>query len=111
MTKEIYPRKGRMHNPPHPGKVLQGLYLGPTKTSVTAFADMLDVDRKTVSRLINARCGITAEMALRLGKLLNTTPDMWLGMQLDYDLWRAEQKSKGMLRGITPVSFSDMLPA
>lgn len=110
MTKKNYRREGRMHNPPHPGAVLKTLYLAPTKTSATAFAGMLGVDRKTVSRIINGRCGITADMALRIGKLLGNTPDMWLGMQIDHDLWRAEQASKAALRAIRPMSFATVAP-
>ena len=106
MKKKIFPRTGRMHNPPHPGAILKELYMKPAKMSGTFFADKLGVDRKTISRLINARSGITAEMALRLGKLLNTSPDMWLGIQLDYDLWHAAQTHQSTLRSIAPMHFS-----
>jgi addiction module HigA family antidote len=108
MTKQkIYPRVGRMYNPPHPGKVLYMMHLEPTNTSVTAFAEHIGVDRKTVSRLINGHFGITAEMALRIGKALDTTPDMWLGMQQDYDLWHAEQECKNALKSIKRYTFKD----
>jgi addiction module HigA family antidote len=100
---QIYPRTGRMHNPPHPGEVLKEMYLKPTKTSVTLLAEKLDVDRKTISRIVNGRHGVSAEMALRLGKLLGTTPDLWLHMQTGYDLWHAEQKHREVLEHITPL--------
>ncbi len=97
----------RMYNPPHPGKVLKGLYLKPGKISATDFAARLGVDRKTISRLINERCGVTAEMALRLAKALNNTPEMWLGMQQDYDLWHAEQECKQALKSIKRIPRTD----
>lgn len=81
-----------MHNPPHPGEVLKGLYLEPLNISVTEAAMALNVARKTLSALINRRAGISPEMALRLAKALNTTPELWLNMQVQHDLWMARQK-------------------
>ena len=98
----IIPRVGRMFNPPHPGAVLKELYVKPHKMKVVDFAMQLDVDRKTVSRLLNGRQSVSAEMALRLAKFLGTTPDMWLGMQSDYDLWHAEKDCQHKLERITP---------
>ncbi len=99
----------RMHNPPHPGEVLKGLYLEPAGIAVTDFAARLKVDRKTVSRLVNGRCGVSAEMALRLGKALDTTPDVWLGMQQDYDLWHAEKTHKSALKSIRPIPADERI--
>lgn len=93
----------RMYNPPHPGEVLKGLFLAPAKVSLTDFAARLGVDRKTISRLVNGHYGITAEMALRLGKAFGNSPEMWLGMQQDYDLWHAAQAHKAALRAISPL--------
>jgi addiction module HigA family antidote len=81
----------RMHNPPHPGEVLKGLWLDPAGISVTAAADALHVTRKHVSRIINGHAAVTAEMALRLAAWLKTTPESWLAMQASFDLWQAEQ--------------------
>ena len=79
----------RMFNPPHPGKVLRD-YLG--NTSVTAAADHLGVTRAAVSRILNGSAGISADMALKLGDALGTSPDLWIGMQAQYDLWQASKK-------------------
>ncbi len=81
-----------MHNPPHPGEVLKGLYFEPLNISVTDAAMALNVARKTLSALVNGRAGISPEMALRLAKALNTTPELWLNMQAQHDLWMARQK-------------------
>ena len=80
----------RMHNPPHPGEVLRE-YL--TAHSVTEAAARLGVTRQTLSAILNSRSAISADMALRLSKALNTNPDLWLGMQMQYDLWHAERNA------------------
>jgi addiction module HigA family antidote len=80
--------------PTHPGQVLKTIYLEPLGISQAEAADNLGVARKTLSMLLNGHQGISAEMALRLGKAFNTTPELWLNMQRNYDLWNAEQKVK-----------------
>ena len=79
----------RMFDPPHPGTVLKD-YLG--NVPVTAAAAHLRVTRAMLSRILNGRAGISAEMALRLADALGTSPDMWIGMQAQYDLWQASVK-------------------
>ncbi len=96
----------RQYNPPHPGEVLWGLDMEPAGITVTALAQHLGVDRKTVSRLVNGRTSITAEMAILLGKAFNTTPDVWLNMQHSYDLWHASQAMKQRLRSVKPFTVS-----
>ena len=78
----------RMFNPPHPGDVLQE-YL--ENITVTEAARKLGVSRQALSAILNGRAGISAEMAMRLSKALGTSPDSWLGMQMQYDLWQAKQ--------------------
>ena len=87
----------RMHNPPHPGEVLKTLCLEPLEVSVTDAARALGVSRKTLSGIVNGRVGISPEMAVRLSLAFDTTAESWLAQQLQYDLWRAEQK-RGNLR-------------
>lgn len=84
----------RMFDPPHPGKVLKD-YLG--TTSVTDAASHLGVTRAALSRILNGSAGISAEMALRLADSLGTSPDLWIGMQGQYNLWRASKKSRRKL--------------
>ena len=86
--------KAKMHNPPHPGEVLKELCLEPLGLSVSEAAKALDVSRKTLSSILNRRSGITPEMALRLSIAFNTTAESWLMQQIQYDLWRAEQRKK-----------------
>ena len=83
----------QMHNPPHPGEVLRELCLEPLGLSVTEAAEALGVSRKTLSSLLNGRSGISPEMAIRLSKAFDTTPESWLNHQQQYDLWQAMQTS------------------
>ena len=78
----------RMHNPPHPGEVLRE-YLG--DITVTEAAAKLGVNRVTLSRVIAGHSGISADMAFRLGSAFGTSPEMWAGMQLQYDLYQASK--------------------
>jgi len=79
--------------PMHPGIILKGLYLEPMEINITQAANKLGVARKTLSQLVNGHMGVSAEMAIRLSKALNTTPQLWMNMQQGYDLWMAEKKS------------------
>ncbi|UOO81862.1 HigA family addiction module antitoxin [Uruburuella testudinis] len=79
----------RMHKPVHPGWVLRE-YLG--DTSVTEAAKRLGVTRAALSRILNGKAAVSADMAVRLSILLGTSSEMWAGMQTQYDLWQAEQK-------------------
>ncbi len=84
----------RMHRPPHPGEVLRELCLIPLQLSVTEAASSLGVSRNTLSAILNARAGISPEMAIRLSIAFNTTAESWLHQQMQYDLWHAERSRK-----------------
>jgi addiction module HigA family antidote len=81
----------RMHNPPHPGEIIRELCVEPLDLTVTKAAEALGVTRKTLSTLLNGKAGISPEMALRLSKVFGRTPEGWLRLQLQFDLWKAEQ--------------------
>jgi addiction module HigA family antidote len=79
----------QMHNPAHPGEVLRD-YIG--EADVTSLARRLKVARTTLSRILNGHAGISAMMAIRLAALIpNTSPEFWLRMQMNHDLWRARR--------------------
>ncbi len=84
----------RMHNPPHPGGVLLRQWIKPLGISITQAAKHLGVSRKALSELVNQHTGISPEMAVRLSIALNTSSDLWMNMQSNYDLWHAEQRRK-----------------
>ncbi|PPC91064.1 MAG: addiction module antidote protein, HigA family [Methylobacter sp.] len=88
----------RMYNPAHPGEVLREWL--PEGMTVTEAAKALQISRVTLSKVLNAKAGITAGMALRLSAWLETTPDMWLGMQTQWDLWQAEQQPRPTIKPI-----------
>lgn len=83
-----------MHNPPHPGEIIRELCLEPLGISVTDAAEALGVSRKTLSAILNARAGISPEMAVRLSIAFDTSSESWLNQQAQYDLWNAEQHRK-----------------
>lgn len=90
----------RMHNPPHPGDVLKDGVFADNLVSVTDAAAALGVTRVSLSRVLNGKAGVSAEMAVRLGKWLGTGPEVWINMQAQYELWKAEQVLKTMVRKI-----------
>lgn len=86
----------RMFNPPHPGKVLRE-YLG--DITVTEAALKLGVNRATLSRVVTGSSGVSADMAYRLGAAFGTSPELWAGMQLQYDLYQAGKVARpGIVR-------------
>lgn len=80
-----------LHNPPHPGEILREYINGLNKT-VTEVAEGLVSSRKHISLILNGHTGISAEMALKLSAAFGTTPEFWLNLQKNYDLWQARQK-------------------
>ncbi len=87
----------RMYNPAHPGEVLRE-FMG--DMTVSNLAEHLGVTRVTLSRLINGNSGVSAEMALRLSEAFRTSPDLWLNMQTQHDLWQASQGRKEKIAAI-----------
>jgi len=80
----------KMHNPAHPGEILRE-YLPETMT-LAEVAARLGVTRQALSAVLNGRSAVSAEMAVRLSKALGTSADFWLGLQMQYDLWRVMSK-------------------
>ena len=79
--------------PSHPGDILRRMYMAPLNLTVTSLAQSLGVSRKTVSKIVNERGAITADMALRLSRAFDTTPELWLNLQQKFDLSRATEES------------------
>ncbi len=91
----------RMHNPPHPGEILKQDVLPQLGLSVTAAAAHLGMSRVALSRVLNGRAAVSADLALRLADWLPPSAESWLGMQAAYDLWRAGRKRRPK---ITPAA-------
>jgi antitoxin HigA-1 len=82
----------RMHNPPHPGEFIREVYLEPFHLSARQVAAKLRVSPSTFNRVLKGESGITPEMALRLAKTLGRSPESWLAMQHNHDLWQARRR-------------------
>lgn len=77
--------------PSHPGEILLGLYMEPLGLTVNKLAEILGVSRSTLSSLINGRTSITVDMSMRLSQAFGTTPELWLNLQRNLDLWKIRQ--------------------
>ncbi|HXQ40142.1 MAG TPA: HigA family addiction module antitoxin [Candidatus Udaeobacter sp.] len=82
-----------MKNPPHPGRIVRQECIEPLGLTVTAAAKGLGVTRKAFSELLNGKSGISPEMAFRLAKAFGSSPETWLGLQMDYDLAQVQRKA------------------
>ena len=83
-----------MHNPPHPGEFITEVYLEPNNLSGRELAAKLGVAASTLNRILTGASGISPEMALRLSKALGRSPESWLALQYNYELWQARQRVK-----------------
>jgi len=80
-----------MHNPPHPGEFIAEVYLEPNNLSGRDLAATLGVSPSTLNRILTGTSAVSTEMALRLSKALGRSPESWLAMQCNYDLWQAKR--------------------
>ena len=93
-----------MHNPPHPGEFISDVYMEPFGYSCRFVAKQLDVSASTLNRILKGQSSVTPEMALRLSKALGRSPESWLSMQDNYNLWQAKQSVN--LTKVHPISFA-----
>lgn len=94
-----------MHNPAHPGEILKELVIEPLGLTITDAAEHLNISRKTLSKVLNARGAITPEMAVRL-ELVFQKPSAshWLKLQNAYDLWQVRKQESSL--NIQPYQLS-----
>jgi addiction module HigA family antidote len=92
-----------IHQPLHPGFLVKNALIDNTNLSITEAAQHLGVTRTTLSRLLNGHAGISPEMALRLSKFFNTSIEMWLNLQIQYDVWCVQKKTKSIK--VRPYKF------
>lgn len=96
----------RMYNPPHPGLILKEYT---TVMTVTEMAERLGITRTTLSRILNGKQSITAEMSVRLSHFLGNAPDFWFRLQNQYDIWQAEHNPKIDYSFIKPLEWRNTL--
>ena len=89
--------------PTHPGEILKGEFLEPLNISQTKLAKELHTSFRAINELVNAKRGITTEMALKLAKFFGTTPQLWLNLQNSYDLYKVSKKKKDILKSIQTI--------
>lgn len=86
-----------IHNPAHPGEIIKELLIEPLELTITDVSKHLNVSRKTLSKVLNARGSVTPEMALRLELAFNKpSADHWLRLQNAYDLWGSRQNKSSL---------------
>lgn len=89
---------GRMYNPAHPGEILKEDVLPGLGLTVTDAAAQLGVSRVALSRVLNGRAAISADLAIRLAQWLGGNAESWLQMQLHHDLWHAKRETTAKVR-------------
>ncbi|EQD38654.1 Addiction module antidote protein, HigA, partial [mine drainage metagenome] len=94
--------------PTHPGAILREDVLPVLGMTQVEFAERLGVSRLTVSELLNEKRALSTEMALRLAKLLATSPESWLAMQNAVDLWEVRNAKPEELKSVKPISKRKM---
>jgi addiction module HigA family antidote len=86
--------KRKLLEPIHPGEILLEDFMKPLDVSINRLARDIAVPPGRISAIVNGKRAITADTALRLGKYFNVSPEVWMGLQADYDL-RVAQRSIG----------------
>lgn len=84
----------KMHSPPHPGEILKEDVLPELGMTITKAAASLHLTRRALSRVLNGRASVSADMALRLGQWLGNDAEVWLRLQAAHDLWQAAKKPR-----------------
>ena len=91
-------------NPPHPGAFIKRVYIEPFHVSSNEVARNLQVSPSTFNRLLNDKAAISPEMALKLSKVLGRSPESWMQMQDNCDLYQAKKNVD--LKAYTPMQFA-----
>lgn len=99
----------RTRKPTHQGELIREDLLPETGLTQTKLANLTGVSRRTISEVIHKRRRVTTDIALRLARVFNSTPEMWLNMQQDIDLWEAQSISGNEYEKILPVQEAAFL--
>ena len=99
-------------DPVHPGDVLREDFMKPLGLSAYAVAKAIGATPITISQIIRRKRGISAEMALKLGRYFNISPELWMGIQADYDLEMARERSEAKIfRRVQPLKLIEPVAA
>jgi addiction module HigA family antidote len=94
----------RTRRPTHPGAVLRLDVLPATGLSISGMAERLHMSRQSLHRIMAEEQPVTAATALKLARLFNTSPDVWLNMQRAVDLWDESHRLSEELASIEPIA-------
>lgn len=104
-TMTDYPARARKRAPTHPGALLASI-LKAAELNASSAAPLIGTTKVTLGRIVNEEAPVTTEMALRLGTFFGNGPELWTGMQADYDIWHARQRMQPVLDIIKPLKQS-----
>jgi addiction module HigA family antidote len=90
--------------PSHPGEMMREILADHVKLPIAEAARRMRVSRPSLYAILNGKSAVTADMALRFGKLVGGAPALYVRMQATYDLWQAEQRLRDTLRDIQPAA-------
>ncbi len=100
----------RKRAPAHHGRIIKNHHLEPLAMKITDLANALGVSRKTLSKILNEHGSITPDMALRLSRAFDTSPDLWMNLQKNFDLWKASNQSND-LKKVQPIKKTASITA
>jgi antitoxin HigA-1 len=100
----VSPLSERTRRPSHPGGIIKRMHLE-LGITISSLSESLGVARKTLSKIINERGSVTPEMSLRLAKAFKTSPDLWLNLQKNYDLWGLLHDKDAQWKNAHPVQL------
>ncbi|MDO4401297.1 MAG: HigA family addiction module antitoxin [Coriobacteriia bacterium] len=92
--------------PTHPGEMLREEFMDELGISVAQLANMLGVSRQTVNELVHERRGLSPDMAIRLGKLFGMSPQSWMNLQRNIDLWESLSLNREAIDRIEPLAMA-----
>lgn len=93
-----------VRKPSHPGALIRNVILPETGLTVSELARRCGVARNTMSKVVNERGDVTEDIAIRLSRVLGSTPRFWIGMQTNLNLWQLEQQNKRVYQKMRRVS-------
>lgn len=100
-----------MKNPPHPGRIVREDCLPELGLTIGAAAESLGVSRQTLDKIVNGRGSVTPDMAIRFEKVFGSSAEVWLGLQLDYDLAQARTREPEIVATIHPPAPKPAQPS
>ncbi|MEX8195312.1 HigA family addiction module antitoxin [Comamonas guangdongensis] len=110
MSKEqMIPARHNGMSPMHPGEILKEMYLAPMGLSVSKLATRMQVTTARLNKIVHGKRGITADTALRLGKVFGTSAQMWLSLQSTYELRKAETSNDESIARLEPFDMQELV--